>query len=354
MMSRVQAIQNKMKAQGLEALLLTSSYNLRYASNFTGSTGLSVITLDKAYFVTDFRYTEQAAEQAAGFEIIKNTGPIYDEVKRIVEKEDISSLAFEKDFVTFSTYDQLNTLLPCELNPVSGLVESLREVKEATEVDTIRQAIQITEYAFNEILNYIKPGIKEIDVANKLDFLMREKGASGVSFDTIVASGKRSAMPHGVASDKIIEQGDMITIDFGCYYNGYVSDMTRTFALGDPGAELKKIHQIVLDANLKVTQQAKAGVTGKALDAVARDYIREQGYGEAFGHSTGHGIGLEVHEGPGIHFRNESPLVKGNVITNEPGIYLPGLGGVRIEDDLLITEDGNENLMTVSKELIQL
>ncbi|EXJ22771.1 Aminopeptidase YpdF (MP-, MA-, MS-, AP-, NP- specific) [Alkalibacterium sp. AK22] len=353
-MSRVQAIQNKMKAQGLEALLLTSSYNLRYASNFTGSTGLSVITLDKAYFVTDFRYTEQAAEQAAGFEIIKNTGPIYDEVKRIVEKEDISSLAFEKDFVTFSTYDQLNTLLPCELNPVSGLVESLREVKEATEVDTIRQAIQITEYAFNEILNYIKPGIKEIDVANKLDFLMREKGASGVSFDTIVASGKRSAMPHGVASDKIIEQGDMITIDFGCYYNGYVSDMTRTFALGDPGAELKKIHQIVLDANLKVTQQAKAGVTGKALDAVARDYIREQGYGEAFGHSTGHGIGLEVHEGPGIHFRNESPLVKGNVITNEPGIYLPGLGGVRIEDDLLITEDGNENLMTVSKELIQL
>lgn len=353
-MSRVQAIQEKMKAQGLEALLLTSSYNLRYASNFTGSTGLSVITLDKAYFVTDFRYTEQAAEQAKGFEIIKNTGPIYDEVKHIAEKENITSLAFEKDFVTFATYDQLKALLPCELNPVSGLVESLREVKETAEVETIREAIKITEFAFNEILNFIKPGLKEIEVANKLDFLMREKGASGVSFDTIVASGKRSAMPHGVASDKIIEQGDMITIDFGCYYNGYVSDMTRTFALGDPGEELKKIHQIVLDANLKVTEQAKAGVTGKALDAVARDYIKEQGYGDAFGHSTGHGIGLEVHEGPGIHFRNESPLVKGNVITNEPGIYLPGLGGVRIEDDLLITEDGNENLMTVTKELIQL
>lgn len=353
-MSRVKSIQNKMKDQELEALLITSSYNLRYASNFTGSTGLSLITQDKAYFVTDFRYTEQAADQAVGFEIIKNTGPIYEEVKTIVEKEKIKSLGFEKDFVTFSTFEQLKTLLSCELNPVSGLVESLREIKEEAEVETIQQAIKITEFAFEEILNDIKPGMTEIEVANKLDFLMREKGAAGVSFDTIVASGKRSAMPHGVASDKKIEKGDMITLDFGCYYNGYVSDMTRTFSLGDPGEELKKIHQIVLDANLKVTEQARAGVTGKKLDAVARDYITEKGYGEAFGHSTGHGIGLEVHEGPGINFRNENPLVIGNVITNEPGIYIPGLGGVRIEDDLLITEEGNKNLMTVTKELIQL
>lgn len=353
-MSRVKDIQQEMKKQEVEALLITSPYNLRYASNFTGSTGLSVITRDKAFFVTDFRYTEQAADQAVGFEIIKNTGPIYEEVKTIVENEQISSLGFEKDFVTFATYEQIKTLLTSELKPVSGLIESLREIKEQSEVDTIQKAINITEYAFEEILNYIKPGISEIEVANKLDFLMREKGAAGVSFDTIVASGKRSAMPHGVASEKKIEQGDMITLDFGCYFNGYVSDMTRTFSLGDPGEELKKIHQIVLDANLKVTEQAGPGVTGKALDSVARDYITEKGYGEAFGHSTGHGIGLEVHEGPGINFRNEKSLVKGNVITNEPGIYIPGLGGVRIEDDLLITEEGNKNLMTVTKELIQL
>lgn len=353
-MSRVKDIQQEMKKQEVEALLITSPYNLRYASNFTGSTGLSVITHDKAFFVTDFRYTEQAADQAVGFEIIKNTGPIYEEVKTIVENEQISSLGFEKDFVTFATYEQIKTLLTSELKPVSGLIESLREIKEQSEVDTIQKAINITEYAFEEILNYIKPGISEIEVANKLDFLMREKGAAGVSFDTIVASGKRSAMPHGVASEKKIEQGDMITLDFGCYFNGYVSDMTRTFSLGDPGEELKKIHQIVLDANLKVTEQAGPGVTGKALDSVARDYITEKGYGEAFGHSTGHGIGLEVHEGPGINFRNEKSLVKGNMITNEPGIYIPGLGGVRIEDDLLITEEGNKNLMTVTKELIQL
>lgn len=353
-MSRVNDIQQKMKSEGVEALLITSPYNLRYASNFTGSTGLSVITQSKAFFVTDFRYTEQAADQAVEFEIVKNTGPIYEEVKAIVEKENIKSLGFEKEFVTFAMYEQISSLLTCELIPVSGLVEALREIKEDSEVETIQKAIKITEFAFEEILNFIKPGVSEIEVANKLDFLMREKGASGVSFDTIVASGKRSAMPHGVASDKKIENGDMITLDFGCYYKGYVSDMTRTFSLGDPGEELKKIHQIVLDANLKVTEVAKAGVTGKALDDIARDYIKEKGYGEAFGHSTGHGIGLEVHEGPGINFRNEKVLVSGNVITNEPGIYIPGLGGVRIEDDLLITENGNKNLMSVTKELIQL
>ncbi|WP_423188793.1 M24 family metallopeptidase [Alkalibacterium sp. f15] len=353
-MSRVEIIQQTMKNQKVEALLITSPYNLRYASGFTGSTGLSIVTQDKAYFVTDFRYTEQAAEQAVGFEIIKNTGPIYDEVETIVEKEAIKVLSFEKDFVTYSTFEKINDLLACELEPSSGLLESLREIKDEKEIATIQQAIKITEYAFEEILCYIKPGVTEIEVANKLDFLMREKGATGVSFDTIVASGKRSAMPHGVASDKKIEQGDMITIDFGCYYKGYVSDMTRTISLGDPGEELKKIHQIVLDAHLKVNEQAKAGVTGKELDAVARDYITEKGYGEAFGHSTGHGIGLEVHETPGISYRNEKPLVEGNVITNEPGIYIPGLGGVRIEDDLVITKDGSRNLMSVTKKLIQL
>lgn len=351
-MSRVTEIQMKLKKFNCDAILITSPYNLRYASGFTGSTGLSVITKEKAFFVTDFRYTEQAAEQAKGFEIIQNKGSIYAEAAKIIEAEKISTLGFEKDFVTFSTYQVLQELLECTLEPISGLIEELREIKNEEEVALIQKAIQITENAFEHILDYIKPGQTEIAIANELDFFMRGQGASGVSFDTIVASGVRSAMPHGVASEKKIETGDMVTIDFGCYYKGYVSDMTRTFAVGDPGDELKKIHQIVLDANLKVTEAAKASVTGAQLDAIARDYITEKGYGDAFGHSTGHGIGLEVHEGPGIHSRNEKKLVEGNVITNEPGIYLPGLGGVRIEDDLLITKDGNKNLMTCSKELI--
>lgn len=351
-MSQIQHIQKKLISEDLEALLVTSPYNLRYVSGFTGSTGLAVITKEKAFFVTDFRYTEQANEQAVGYQIIENKGPIYDEVKKIVEKEKIKELGFEENYVTFSTYKTLEDKLECTLKPITQVIETLREVKSEEEIATIQKAIHITEQAFEHILSYIKEGMTEIQVANELDFFMREKGAAGVSFDTIVASGVRSAMPHGVASNKKIEHGDLITIDFGCYYNGYVSDMTRTFALGDPGEQLKEIHQIVLDANLKVTEAAKAGVTGAELDAVARDYITEHGYGEAFGHSTGHGIGLEVHEGPGINYKNDKPLVSGNIITNEPGIYLPGVGGVRIEDDLLITEEGNKNLMSCSKELI--
>ena len=181
---------------------------------------------------------------------------------------------------------------------------------------------------------------------------MRSLGATGTSFDTIVASGVRSALPHGIASEKMIEQGDLITLDFGCVYQGYVSDITRTFAIGDPGQQLKEIYQIVLEAQLKVIEVAQAGVTGAQLDGVARDFITEAGYGEAFGHSTGHGIGMEIHEGPNISRSNDTPLNVGNIITDEPGIYLAGLGGVRIEDDLVILAEGNRILTRSPKELI--
>lgn len=351
-MERVKNTQNKLAENKIDALLVTNMYNVRYLANFTGTTGLILITKDNAYFVTDFRYTEQAAEQAKGFEIVKNTGPIYDEVAKIVEKDNIETLGFEEEDITFSTYKKIDELINCDLAPIAGLVEKLREVKSADEIAMIQQAVDIAEKAYDYILGFVKPGITEIEVANELDFYMRNLGATGVSFDTIVASGVRSAMPHGVASEKVIEEGDMVTIDFGCYYEGYASDMTRTFAVGDPGEELKKIYSIVKEANRRVAETAKAGITGAELDAIARDYITEHGYGDAFGHTTGHGLGLEVHEGPAVSFRNEDKLVENNVITNEPGIYIPGLGGVRIEDDLVVKEDGNENLMTSSKELV--
>lgn len=351
-MVRVDNVREKLDDYGVDALLVTNMYNVRYLANFTGSTGLVVVTKEKSYFVTDFRYTEQAAEQAKDFEIIKNEGSIYEEVAKIVEKDGINTLGFEETNITYATYTQINKLINCELKPITGLIEKIREVKTEEEIEIIQEAVNIVEKAYDYILGYVKPGITEIEVANELDFYMRNLGATGVSFDTIVASGVRSAMPHGVASDKVIEEGDMVTIDFGCYYKGYTSDMTRTFAVGDPGEELKKIYEIVFEANKKVTEAAKPGMTGAELDAIARDYITEQGYGDAFGHTTGHGIGLEVHEGPAISFRNEEELVVNNVITNEPGIYIPGLGGVRIEDDLVITENGNLNLMTSSKELV--
>lgn len=352
MMKRVNKLREVMKKNNLDSFLVTSPYNLRYLTNFTGTTGLAIITMKKAIFVTDFRYTEQAAIQAQGYEIVKNSGPIFEEVVAIFENEQVENSAFEEMHVSFAEYSLLEELAPCELVPVAGMIEELREVKDEEEIAIIEKACEIADAGFNYILTVIKPGMTEIEVANQLDFYMRSLGASGVSFETIVASGVRSAMPHGVASEKKIEVGDFITLDFGCYYQGYVSDMTRTFAMGEPDAKLKEIHQIVLDAQQKVLDEAKPGLTGIQLDAIARDYIASFGYGEAFGHSTGHGIGLEIHEGPNVSFRSDKQFVVGNVITDEPGIYLPGLGGVRIEDDLLITEKGNRLLTHSPKELI--
>lgn len=352
MMLQVEKLRKKMQEENLDSFLITSPYNLRYLTNFTGTTGLAVITLEKAFFITDFRYTEQAAAQAQGFEIIKNVGPIFEEVADLVQKEGLRELGFEETTVSFLEYSVLEEIIDAQLIPISGMIEELREIKDEEEIAIIEKACSIADLAYDHILKMIQPGMTEIEVANQLDFYMRSLGASGVSFETIVASGLRSAMPHGVASKKIIEQGDLITIDFGCYYEGYVSDMTRTFAIGDPGEQLKEIYQIVLEAQLAVLEVAKPGVTGKQLDAVARDYITKHGYGEAFGHSTGHGIGLEIHEGPNVSVRAEKQFVPGNIITDEPGIYLPGIGGVRIEDDLLITSDGNRVLTHSPKELI--
>lgn len=352
MMLRVEKLRKKMQEENLDSFLITSPYNLRYLTNFTGTTGLAVITLEKAFFITDFRYTEQAAAQAQGFEIIKNVGPIFEEVADLVQKEGLRELGFEETTVSFLEYSVLEEIIDAQLIPISGMIEELREIKDEEEIAIIEKACSIADLAYDHILKMIQPGMTEIEVANQLDFYMRSLGASGVSFETIVASGLRSAMPHGVASKKIIEQGDLITIDFGCYYEGYVSDMARTFAIGDPGEQLKEIYQIVLEAQLAVLEVAKPGVTGKQLDAVARDYITKHGYGEAFGHSTGHGIGLEIHEGPNVSVRAEKQFVPGNIITDEPGIYLPSIGGVRIEDDLLITSDGNRVLTHSPKELI--
>lgn len=352
MIDRVNNLREQMKSEGISSFLITSPYNLRYLTGFTGTTGLALIGLEEAFFITDFRYTEQAAKQCVGFEIVKNVGPILEVVADLVESKNIENLGFEESFVPFKQYVELEGLLEVDLIPVSGMVEELREIKDEEEIAIVEKACEIADKAFSHILTYIKPGMTEIQVANELDFYMRSLGASSVSFETIVASGLRSAMPHGVASEKVIEQGDMITIDFGCYYNGYVSDMTRTISLGEPSDKLREIYNVVKEAQQKVLDVAKPGMTGVELDAVARDYIASKGYGEAFGHSTGHGIGLEIHEGPNVSKLAEKAFVPGNIITNEPGIYLPGIGGVRIEDDMLVTENGIKRLTHSEKELI--
>lgn len=352
MISRVANLRKEMIEEDISSFLITSSYNLRYLTGFTGTTGVALITLEEAFFITDFRYTEQAETQCEGYKIVQNHGPIFDVVADLVEEKELINLAFEEATVSFKEYVQLEMILEVDLIPVSGMIEELREIKDDSEIEIIQKACEIAGQAFSHILTYIKPGMTEIQVANELDFHMRSLGASSVSFETIVASGLRSAMPHGVASEKVIEQGDFITIDFGCYYQGYVSDMTRTISLGEPSEKLKEIYQIVKEAQQKVLDIAKPGMTGAELDAVARDFITSKGYGEAFGHSTGHGIGLEIHEGPNVSKMAEKVFVSGNVITNEPGIYLPGIGGVRIEDDMLVTDNGIKRLTHSEKELI--
>ncbi|TKC19868.1 M24 family metallopeptidase [Robertmurraya kyonggiensis] len=351
-MDKLQKVRESLGKLGIDGLLITSSYNRRYISNFTGSSGVVLVGLDGAKFITDFRYVEQASKQCVGFDIVKHTGTIPEEVAEQVKAMGIKKLGFEQDHVTFSSFKSYEQAIQSELVPVSGLVEKIRLIKTDAEIKILKEAADIADAAYKHILDFIRPGISELDVSNELEFFMRKAGATSSSFDIIVASGQRSALPHGVASDKIIEKGDFITLDYGAYYNGYISDITRTLAVGEPDPKLKEIYQIVYEAQLRGVEGIKPGMSGKEADALTRDYISEKGYGEYFGHSTGHGIGLEVHEGPALSFRSELILEPGMVVTVEPGIYIPGLGGVRIEDDTVITKDGNETLTHSTKELI--
>ncbi|MBU7593470.1 M24 family metallopeptidase [Metabacillus halosaccharovorans] len=350
---KLENIRKRFKELSIEGLVITSSYNRRYMTGFTGTAGVAVISEEKAVFITDFRYTEQAAKEIEGFEIVQHTGPIVEEVATQVDKLGIKRLGFEQDHVTYQTYTAYkNALKNTEFIPVSGAVEKLRLIKSPSEIKILKEAAEIADAAYKHILTFVKPGLKEIDVANELEFFMRKNGAVSSSFDIIVASGYRSALPHGVASEKEIEKGDFVTLDFGAYYKGYCSDITRTFAVGEPSDELKNIYSVVLEAQLRGMNGIKPGMTGKQADALTRDYIKDQGYGEYFGHSTGHGLGMEVHEGPALSFRSDTILEPGMVVTVEPGIYVAGLGGVRIEDDTVITANGNESLTHSPKDLI--
>lgn len=350
-MTRIDKLNTAIEAKHLEAVVVLSDFNRRYLSGFTGTSGALIITKDNNLLLTDFRYIEQAIAQAPEFKIIKQEGSLIDEVKKQLEKLDVQNVGFEGDLVSYDTYLQLSKSY-ISLISISGMIEKIREVKDEAEIELIQKAANIVDEAYEYILTVAKAGMTEQQLKAKLESKMLELGSEGTSFETIVASGERGALPHGVASDKVINSGELITLDFGAYYKGYSSDITRTFAIGEPDPKLKEIYNIVLEANQKGIDAAKKGITGKALDAIARDYIAEQGYGEAFGHSLGHGIGLDVHEGPNLSRKSEVSLDINNCVTIEPGIYIDGLGGVRIEDDILIKENGCERFTKSPKNLI--
>ncbi|MFC5631066.1 MULTISPECIES: M24 family metallopeptidase [Streptococcus] len=349
--ARVTNFQTKLVQTDVDAILVTNLTNIYYLTGFFGTAGTVYISEKRRLFLTDARYSLMAKKIVQGFDIIETRAPLT-EIAKIAVEDGLSRLGFDSQ-ISYAYYQQLQeTFSGVVLVPQTNFTEELRMIKDAIEVETISKACSISDKAFLDVLDFIKPGqTTELDVANFLDFRMREYGASGISFETIVASGYRSSMPHGRAGDKVIENGETLTLDFGCYYNHYVSDMTRTIHIGQVTDQEREIYDIVLRANKALIEKAQAGLSYRDFDAIPRQVINNAGYGDYFTHGIGHGIGLDIHEEP--YFGKSDETIKaGMVLTDEPGIYLEGQCGVRIEDDLLITETGCEILTLAPKELI--
>ncbi len=345
----------RQKMRSLDALLITRPENCTYLSGFEGDSAVLLITRMYNFLITDFRYLEQAAAQAPLFQIMDQKGPVEKCLAEVMQAAQIRTVGFESDHLTCRQFGLIkNEAAAVEFHPAEGLAEDLRLVKDAEELILIRRAEQIGDEAFNEVLGFIRPGISERDVAVELAYQMQKRGASKLSFNTIVASGVRGSLPHGEATDKIIESGELVTMDFGCVFAGYCSDMTRTVAIGKADDKQKEIYNIVLDAQLTGVAAVKSGAKASEVDKVARDVIAAAGYGEYFGHSLGHGVGLEVHELPNLSPKSTYTLEPDMTVTVEPGIYIPGWGGVRIEDLVMVGLDGCELLSRSPKELIEI
>jgi len=351
---RIKKVHKLMAENCLDGFLVDSPESRYYLSGFTGTAGRILFTEKQDYFLTDFRYVQQANEQTEGYKILEINKNFEVKLNELIQEYGINKLGFESKAVTYQQYEKYDQYIETGLVATQDYIEKLRLIKDDSEIDKIKKAVEISDKTFEHILSFIKPGISERDVALELEFYMKRLGAEKNAFDFIVASGKRSSLPHGVATEKKLENGDFVTMDFGAFYQGYCSDITRTVVIGEASEEQKEIYGIVLDAQLKVIEKTKAAMTCVDVDDIARAMIVEAGYGDNFGHGLGHGIGLEVHEGPRVSFTSEDTLEVGMVVTDEPGIYLPNWGGVRIEDDLLITEQGCQVLNKAPKELIVL
>ncbi|MFD2611862.1 M24 family metallopeptidase [Paenibacillus gansuensis] len=349
--SRIDSLRTKMAEQGLEALLVTNSFNRKYISGFTGSSGYVLITEGRAVLFTDFRYMTQAPAEAVHYEVIEHhQNPIHS-IRDALTGMNIVKLGFEQGDLTYATYTAYaKELGAIELVPTDGLVEELRMIKDEHELQVMQDAAALADRTFEHILTFIKPGMTELEVALEMEFFMRRNGATSTSFETIVASGERSALPHGVASPRVIQGNEFVKFDFGALYKDYCSDLTRTIVLGKAEAKHKEIYDIVLEAQLHALEHIRPGMTGREADALTRDIITRYGYGEYFGHGTGHGLGMEIHEAPRLSLNGSTVLKPGMTVTVEPGIYLPGFGGVRIEDDIVITENGIKILTQASKQ----
>ncbi|MGI8441273.1 MAG: M24 family metallopeptidase [Thermoleophilaceae bacterium] len=334
---------------GLDGLLVSDPVNLRYLTGFTGTNGVAVVGPEQRAFITDFRYVDQAEQQVRGFERIRGKQDLLGEAAERLS----GRIGFDDANVSVRTHARLRELVGegVELVPAGGLVEGLRAVKDAGEIQAVREAAEMADDVYEHLVGQGLVGRTEREVAGELEAFMRERG-EGPSFPTIVAGGAHGALPHASPRLEPIEPGTLVIVDLGCLLDGYCSDCTRTFATGPLGDEAAGVYELVLAAQRAALEAVRAGVPGAAVDAVARELIAEAGHGERFGHGLGHGVGLEIHEGPRVSPTSEDELAAGNVVTVEPGVYVSGAFGVRIEDLVVVTDDGCEILGGFTKELV--
>ena len=352
MKERVEKLRKLMSDNRLDGALITGLTAIRYYSGFTSDEAALVVTMDRASLLTDFRYTIQAREQSPDFDVVEvGRGALLPTVDRLLKEDGAKRVAFENQAMTVSTFEKYKAL-EYEFVPFSEEMNKPRLVKTADEIASLQKAQNMADEGFKILLSRIGSGMTEKEVAAELDYINAKLGSECPSFDTIVGSGPNGAMCHAIPGDRRLQKGDLVVLDYGCVYNGYHSDMTRTFAVGEVDDLAKKIYDIVRTAQQKALDALKAGITGKELDAIARDYIASKGYGETFGHSLGHGFGLMIHEAPNASTASEWTLEEGMTITVEPGIYIEGRLGVRIEDCCVVTKTGKIDLVSSTKELL--
>lgn len=345
-------IKKYLEIENIDAIILTSATNKFYTANLFSSSGYVFITKNSQYIIVDFRYYEEVKLQSKEYDVLlmDKDNTYLNIINKICKNENISTIGFEGNEVSFDLYEIIERNIECKFKSIN--LSKLRSIKNEEELIYIKKACEIADNTFNHIIHFIEIGMTEKEVENEIVRYIKEQGGQKESFDVIVASGKRGALPHGKASDKVIEEGDFVTFDFGAKYNNYSSDITRTICMGESSEELAKVYNIVKMANEEVIKVLKSGMTTGEVDQIARDIIEKEGYGEYFGHNLGHGVGIMVHEYPALAPGSQDILYEGMVVTVEPGIYLPNIGGVRIEDDVLITKDGCIRLTTSNKELM--
>lgn len=355
MIELIENIKYRLKELKLSHFLTAHPVHLRYLCGFTGSTGLCLIAEDHQYFITDGRYQEQAQKEILGYELFfaENSRLLYPTILNAGLLPPGCRVGFEADYVTISLHEYLvNTFPQAIWIPARQIVEPLRIIKRAEELDAIKKAVRITENVFQEILRHIRPGITESEIAALIAYLLRLKGGQKEAFDVIVASGARTALPHAKPTGKVVEPGDTVILDFGAVYNGYHADMTRTVFMGNPSEQQKNLYHRVNDALQKASSLAVPGIIAADLDDHVRKYFNDHGMGTHFLHALGHGIGLEIHEAPLIGAAHSGTLTPGMVFTLEPGLYLPGAFGVRIENDYYLSASGAVNLMSLPESMI--